>query len=110
MDVLEECKDANKLILTGTNSTYVTNTYYPPGNFLQINISLFSLFLGTVCARNTYLQSCFYSGESGSPLLARLFFLALTGAQGVTPRPSVCLSGTKLSRAFNLNPSGSDSS
>ena len=30
------------------------------------------IVLGTICARNVFQKSCFYSGESGSPLMTRL--------------------------------------
>ena len=57
MEVQDQCQDANKLAVTMEDATFPTNTYYPPG---------------TVCARNYFTQSCFYSGESGSPLMMRL--------------------------------------
>ena len=53
MNILERCEDTDSLAIGGTQE-FPTNTYYPPG---------------TVCARNTYSQSCFFSGESGSPLM-----------------------------------------
>ena len=41
---------------TGTNITYLTNSYYPPG---------------TICAREVQSRFCPTSGESGSPLMVQ---------------------------------------
>ena len=77
MDVLEKCEDANKLALIGEDVEFPTNTYYPPGKWSNSisykDASEWQLFwlLGTVCSRNLFLQSCFYSGESGSPLMTK---------------------------------------
>ena len=42
---------------------------------------MFSI-LGTLCARNIYEQSCFFSGESGSPLMIKLSRLVLINSYG----------------------------
>merc|ERR1711971_222343 len=98
MDILEKCEDANVLGITGIPAKFPTNTFYPPG---------------TVCARNFYIQSCFYSGESGSPLMIRderssrfyvegfLSFIkgcslvALTSAEGATERANLLFQETE---------------
>ena len=59
MNILERCEDTDSLAIGGMQE-FPTNTYYPPG---------------TVCARNTYSQACFFSGESGSPLMIRYMSL-----------------------------------
>ena len=32
MEISDRCQDANVITVTGDNSTFRTNTYYPPGN------------------------------------------------------------------------------
>merc|ERR1719189_2011773 len=52
---IEQCMDPTKTQVFGTDIKYPSNTYYPPG---------------TVCATDVTAQSCFSTGDSGSPLMA----------------------------------------
>ena len=73
MDIFDRCEDSNTLAYTGSPVEFKTNTYYPPGKLFSFTLlNYYILFSkGTVCARNSFTQSCFYSGESGSPLMIR---------------------------------------
>ena len=74
MEILEQCKDDNTFTLSSEPILYETNTYYPPGKEIKLTDTskhILSWGKGTVCARNLFQQSCFYSGESGSPLMTR---------------------------------------
>merc|ERR1719229_658999 len=54
MDIFEKCEDPNNVDEFGIEVEYPTNTYYPPG---------------TMCSKPYFQSSCFYSGDSGSPLM-----------------------------------------
>ena len=54
MDIQDRCRDATKSQAFGQNLTYPSNSYYPQG---------------TICARDFTLESCFSTGDSGSPLM-----------------------------------------
>ena len=56
MKIQETCRDPNKTQALGLPIKYPSNTYYPPG---------------TVCALDVTTQSCFSTGDSGSPLMVR---------------------------------------
>ena len=56
MNVSQRCEDP-KTNINGDQFQFPTNTYYPPG---------------TICAKDVYQESCFFSGDSGSPLMMRL--------------------------------------
>merc|ERR1712037_64735 len=56
MKIQEKCADPTKTTLYGLNVTYPSNTYYPPA---------------TVCAVDATAQSCFSTGDSGSPLMVK---------------------------------------
>ena len=54
--VISECRDPLINPILGTNLTFPTNTYYPPG---------------LICAKEFTRQFCPTSGESGSPLMVK---------------------------------------
>merc|ERR1712223_467022 len=56
MKIQEECADPTKMQAFGGTLKYPSNTYYPPA---------------TVCATDVTVQSCFSTGDSGSPLMVR---------------------------------------
>ena len=54
MDILETCEDPQDSVLCSGPLLYPSNSSYPPG---------------TVCAKDFSIQSCFSTGDSGSPLM-----------------------------------------
>ena len=56
MDILERCMDPTVSQLFGLDIRFPSDTYYPPA---------------TVCAKDVTAQSCFSTGDSGSPLMVR---------------------------------------
>ena len=55
MKVSPRCKDPD-INVYGKPIEFPTNTFYPPG---------------TICAKDVFQESCFFSGDSGSPLMMR---------------------------------------
>ena len=55
MNVSPSCKDPD-INVFGNPIEFSTNTFYPPG---------------TICAKDVFQESCFFSGDSGSPLMMR---------------------------------------
>ena len=55
MNVSPRCKDSD-INVNGDPIEFPTNTYYPPGS---------------ICAKDVFQESCFFSGDSGSPLMMR---------------------------------------
>jgi len=56
MDILDKCQDPQLNSLFGAPLEFQTNSFYPPA---------------TVCAKDFSRQSCFSTGDSGSPLMVR---------------------------------------
>ena len=56
MKIHEKCADPTKMQASGETILYPSNTYYPPA---------------TACATDVAVQSCFSTGDSGSPLMVR---------------------------------------
>jgi len=56
MEIQESCADPVKTQVFGLNVNFPSNTYYPPA---------------TVCALDVTSQSCFSTGDSGSPLMVK---------------------------------------
>jgi len=56
MDILDKCEDPQLDGVFGGELEFPSNTYYPPG---------------TVCAKDFSRNSCFSTGDSGSPLMVR---------------------------------------
>ena len=78
MNIMDKCDDPNNYDQFGYNVTYPTNPYFPPGmNWPHLAISnkfimLHSFkILGSICAKTTYYNVCFFAGESGSPLMIK---------------------------------------
>ena len=55
MNVSQRCEDPI-INVNGDQFNFPTDTYYPPG---------------TICANEVYQEACFFSGDSGSPLMMR---------------------------------------
>lgn len=56
MNILPKCEDPKVSQTFGANLTSPSNSFYPPG---------------TICATDFTLQSCFSTGDSGSPLMVK---------------------------------------
>jgi len=56
MDILDTCEDPKNAVTCGRPLRFPSNTTYPAG---------------TVCAKDTTRQSCFSTGQSGSPLMVK---------------------------------------
>ena len=56
VDILEKCEDPTRSQTYGLALEYPSNSYYPPA---------------TICAKDITRQSCFSTGDSASPLMAR---------------------------------------
>ena len=116
MQILDKCEDDNFFTASTDPVKFPTDTYYPPGVkkcmyndvhtfvFVYILTKSFHVFhvIGTLCARNIYEQSCFYSGESGSPLMIRLSRL-IHNSNGPLIRTFAVVLGRKMKISTDLS-------